>query len=70
MPGAFELEAERLSWSRAMLLDRKRFDEALVVSRQELALVELRFGALILSSRSASAASQRCTPTSVSTIAR
>ena len=45
MPGAFELEVERLSWSRAMLLDRKRFDEALVVSRQELALVELRFGA-------------------------
>jgi tetratricopeptide (TPR) repeat protein/predicted Ser/Thr protein kinase len=45
MPGAFELEAERLSWSRAMLLDRKRFDEALAVSRQELALVELRFGA-------------------------
>jgi eukaryotic-like serine/threonine-protein kinase len=45
MPGAFELEAERLSWSRAILLDRKRFDEALVVSRQELALVELRFGA-------------------------
>ena len=45
MPGAFELDAERLSWSRAMLLDRKRFDEALVVSRQELALVELRFGA-------------------------
>ncbi len=44
MPGAFELEAERLAWSRAMLLDRKRFDEALVVSRQELALVELRFG--------------------------
>ncbi|HSO32081.1 MAG TPA: protein kinase, partial [Labilithrix sp.] len=31
MPGAFELEAERLSWSRAILLDRKRFDEALVV---------------------------------------
>ena len=45
MPGAFELEAERLSWSRAILLDRKRFDEALVVSRQELALVELHFGA-------------------------
>lgn len=45
MPGAFELEAERLSWSRAILLDRKRFDEALLVSRQELALVELRFGA-------------------------
>lgn len=45
MPGAYELEAERLSWSRAMLLDRKRFDEALVVSRAELALVELRFGA-------------------------
>lgn len=45
MPGAYELEAERLSWSRAMLLDQKRFDDALVVSRQELALVELRFGA-------------------------
>lgn len=45
MPHAFELEAERLLWSRAMLLDQKRFDEALVVSRQELALVELRFGA-------------------------
>ncbi|MBS2018043.1 MAG: protein kinase [Deltaproteobacteria bacterium] len=45
MPGAWELEAERLSWSRAMLLDRKRFDEALAVSRDELALVELRFGA-------------------------
>lgn len=45
MPGAFELEAERLSWSRAMLVEGKRFDEALVVSRQELALVELRFGA-------------------------
>ncbi len=44
MPGAFELEAERLSWSRAMLLDQKRFDDALIVSRQELALVELRFG--------------------------
>jgi tetratricopeptide (TPR) repeat protein/predicted Ser/Thr protein kinase len=44
MPGAYELEVERLSWSRAMLLDRKRFDEALVVSREELALVELRFG--------------------------
>ena len=44
MPGAFELEAERLAWSRAMLLDRKRYDEALVISRQELALVELRFG--------------------------
>ena len=44
LPGAYELEAERLSWSRAMLLDRKRYDDALVVSRQELALVELRFG--------------------------
>ena len=45
MPDAFELEAERLSWSRAMLLDQRRYDDALVVSRQELALVELRFGA-------------------------
>jgi tetratricopeptide (TPR) repeat protein/predicted Ser/Thr protein kinase len=45
MPEAFELEAERLSWSRAMLLDQRRYDDALVVSRQELALVELRFGA-------------------------
>ncbi len=45
MPHAFELEVERLSWSRAMLLDQKRFDEALVVSKQELALVEQRFGA-------------------------
>lgn len=45
LPGAYELEAERLSWSRAMLLDRKRFDDALVVSREELALTELRFGA-------------------------
>jgi tetratricopeptide (TPR) repeat protein len=44
MPGEFELEAERLSWSRAMLVDRKRFDDALDVSRQELALVELHFG--------------------------
>lgn len=45
LPFAFDLEAERLSWSRAMLLDRRRYDEALVVSREELALVELRFGA-------------------------
>jgi tetratricopeptide (TPR) repeat protein len=45
MPDAFELEAERLSWSRAMLLDQRRYDDALVVSRQEVALVEVRFGA-------------------------
>jgi tetratricopeptide (TPR) repeat protein len=45
MPQAFELEAERLSWTRAMLLDEKRYDDALSLSHQELALVELRFGA-------------------------
>jgi tetratricopeptide (TPR) repeat protein/predicted Ser/Thr protein kinase len=44
MPQAFELEAERLSWSRAMLLDQKRFSEALAMSHRELALVELHFG--------------------------
>lgn len=54
IPSAYDLEAERLAWSRAMLLDQKRFDDALVVSRQELALVELRFG----SSHRLSAAAQ------------
>lgn len=44
MPRAFDLEAERLAWSRAMLLDQKRYDEALSLSRQELALVELEIG--------------------------
>ncbi len=45
MPGAEELAVERLSWLRAMLLDQKRFTEALVVSREELALVDQSFGA-------------------------
>jgi eukaryotic-like serine/threonine-protein kinase len=44
LPGADELEIERLSWSRAMLLDQKRFTEALVVSREEITLSEQRFG--------------------------
>lgn len=45
VPAAFELDAERLAWSRAMLVDRKRFADALPISDQELALVDLRFGA-------------------------
>ncbi|MBX3192814.1 MAG: protein kinase [Labilithrix sp.] len=44
MPGADDLAIERLAWLRAMLLDQKRFTEALVVSREELALVDRRFG--------------------------
>lgn len=44
MPEAFELDAERLLWSRAILVERKRFDEALAISRSELALVETHFG--------------------------
>jgi tetratricopeptide (TPR) repeat protein len=42
MPGAVELEVERLAWLRAMLLDQKRYGEALLASRQELTLVERR----------------------------
>jgi tetratricopeptide (TPR) repeat protein/predicted Ser/Thr protein kinase len=42
MPGAIELEVERLAWLRAMLLDQKRYEEALVASQQELTLVERR----------------------------
>lgn len=42
MPGAAELEVERLAWLRAMLLDQRRYQDALDVSRQELALVQLR----------------------------
>lgn len=53
LPSAYDLELERLTWSRAMLLDRKRYDEALSISQKELALAELRFG---VSHRSTAAA--------------
>ncbi|WXA86131.1 serine/threonine-protein kinase [Pendulispora rubella] len=44
MPSAFELDAERLTWTRQLLLAQKRYDEAIAVSKEELALVELRLG--------------------------
>lgn len=40
LPEAEELAVERLAWHRAMLLEQRRFTEALVVSKEELALVE------------------------------
>lgn len=44
VPAAYELEAERLLWTRAMLVDQRRFAEALRVSNEETTLVSLRFG--------------------------
>ncbi|WXA91599.1 serine/threonine-protein kinase [Pendulispora brunnea] len=44
IPSAFELDAERLTWTRQLLLAQKRQDEAFEVSKEELVLVEFRLG--------------------------
>jgi tetratricopeptide (TPR) repeat protein len=44
IPTLYEVEVERLSWLRAMLVERRRYDQALDVSQKELALAELRLG--------------------------
>ena len=43
-PAAFDLEAERLLWARALLVDQKRYADALRISSEETTLVTLRFG--------------------------
>ncbi len=44
MPPAYDVAVERMAWHRAMLLDAKRYGEALALAREELALVELKLG--------------------------
>ncbi len=44
MPQAAELEAERLSWLSALLVDHKRFDEARRASERQRAVAETQLG--------------------------